>query len=115
MRTVLVVTDSDCLEPILRKYLSRDYSLTFCRTAEEALFLLPQGFDGLILDLFLPGTDGLTLLRQIRGDGPPVILVLTRLVSASLLQELEGLSVGCVILVPCTISLIRDRLDGLFL
>ena len=110
MRKILIVTASDELLTML----AEDYEITLCRNAQDAIKLLHQEFNGLILDLFLPGTDGLTLLEQAQAHLPPVVLVLTRLLSPYILQSVASLCGGYVLRIPCSEREIRHRLEDMF-
>ena len=52
-----------------------------------------EDYDVIVLDIMLPGRDGLSILRQLRGQGhdTPVILLTAR---GELSERLEGLSLG---------------------
>lgn len=110
MHKILLVTASSDLLTVLEP----DYKVTLCCTAEAALELLHQEFDGLILDLFLPGTDGLTLLEQAQNHLPPVVLILTRLLTEYIMQSVETLCGGYVLRIPCTDQKILHRLEDMF-
>jgi two-component system, OmpR family, phosphate regulon response regulator OmpR len=77
--SVLVVDDDPKLRDLLRRYLSEqrfDVSLAGDAASMNKL-MLRQQFQLIILDLMLPGEDGLSILRRIRGanDQTPVILL----------------------------------------
>lgn len=59
--------------------------------AAEVLYTVP--YDAVILDVMLPGRDGLSLLKELRqrGMGVPVILLTAR---GGLDEKLEGLNMG---------------------
>lgn len=114
MRKILVIMESASLYPSLLNTLNGEYDITLCCNAEDAVQLLHRDYDGLILDLFLPGMDGLTLLENTQEYMPPVVLVLTKLISPYILQSLETLGVGYVIRIPCHVREIKFRLDDMF-
>ncbi|WP_127346212.1 sigma-54-dependent transcriptional regulator [Pseudidiomarina mangrovi] len=75
---ILIVEDNPTTAMIYSSYLDNDYSVTTAATGQEALDYFRQGgFDLVMLDLTLPDTDGITLLKDIRGldDHTPVIIV----------------------------------------
>ncbi len=115
MRKILIVIECDSLQTALWEIMKDEYDITLCSNAQEAATLLRQDFDGMIMDLFLPGTDGLTFLENTQTFMPPVILALTRVYSDYILQALADLGVGYVIRVPCPISEIRKRFHDMFL
>jgi two-component system, OmpR family, phosphate regulon response regulator OmpR len=77
--SLLVVDDDPKLRDLLRRYLTEqqfDVSLAADSLAMGKL-LVKQRFDLIVLDLMLPGEDGLSILRRLRGanDSTPVILL----------------------------------------
>jgi two-component system, OmpR family, phosphate regulon response regulator OmpR len=77
--SLLVVDDDPKLRDLLRRYLTEqqfDVSLAADALAMGKL-LVKQRFDLIVLDLMLPGEDGLSILRKLRGanDSTPVILL----------------------------------------
>ncbi|MSP67266.1 MAG: response regulator [Alphaproteobacteria bacterium] len=76
---VLVIDDDRRLRELLRKYLSDNgYAVTTAASAAEARARL-QGlaFDLLIVDVMMPGEDGLTFTEAMRQTSDVPILVLT--------------------------------------
>jgi two-component system CheB/CheR fusion protein len=67
---LLVEDDTDGQEVVNRILRHHHISHTACGSAEEALQLIESGniFTGAIVDLALPGMDGWTLLRTLRGN-----------------------------------------------
>lgn len=79
MSRILVVDDD---EPLLRALTislgARDYELAVARTGEEALDRAAHCHpDVILLDLGLPGIDGLEVIRGVRGWSPVPIIVLS--------------------------------------
>lgn len=75
---LLVVDDDRELRELLQRYLSDSgFSVTTVNDGAEMVQQLGQrAFDLVILDLMLPGEDGLTLTRQLRHEGDvPVIML----------------------------------------
>lgn len=97
MRKILVVTPPNTYT----LNLPGDYEVTYCHNSLDAADLLHENFAGLILDLFLPGTDGLTLLEQTQDRLPPVVLILTRFLSPYVLQTVDALCGGYILRIPC--------------
>jgi len=79
---ILVVEDESKVADALREGLeSEDYEVEIARTGEEGFFLVnAQIFDLVILDLMLPGRDGLEVLRTLRRRGlqTPVLILTAR-------------------------------------
>ena len=74
--TVMVVEDEPAIGGLVRTYLERaGYRSLWVRSGEEALAELPRHAISLIvLDLGLPGIDGLEVCRRINGRVPVIML-----------------------------------------
>ena len=64
---ILVVEDEKDLRNIIKKRLVREhYSVDVCGDGEEALdYMEMTSYDGILLDIMLPGKDGFTVLRKL--------------------------------------------------
>jgi len=97
-KRILIVEDEADLSASLRYNLEKDggYSVTVADDGERGLALARQRtFDLIILDLMLPGMDGLEVCRALRGaaEGPMVpIIMLTARVDET--DKLVGLEMG---------------------
>ncbi|HLM92253.1 MAG TPA: response regulator transcription factor [Gaiellaceae bacterium] len=92
METVLVVDDEPTLREVVVRYLERaGYRALEAGDGDEAEALLRnRPPDLVILDLMLPGTDGLELCRRIRADSAlPVIMLTARGEEADRIVGLE--------------------------
>ena len=69
---VLLIDDDVRLFELLAEYLApHDVSLGHAKSGQEGLDLLAQGsFDAVLLDVMMPGLDGLETLRKIRALAP---------------------------------------------
>jgi len=80
MADILIIEDADRIASFISKGLmSVGYSATHVSSGEEGLKLLQAAqFDLVILDIGLPGIDGFEVLRQLRGSGNDIpVIVLT--------------------------------------
>jgi DNA-binding response OmpR family regulator len=79
MSTILVVDDEPIVRDVVVRYLRRDGFATLeAGTGEEALTVLERETPALVvLDVMLPGTDGLELCRRIRASSDLPIVLLT--------------------------------------
>lgn len=70
MKNILVVDDNSSVQRVLSYTLTRGgYQVTVMGDGAQALDLLQESpYDLAIIDLAMPGMDGLTLLRQLRGN-----------------------------------------------
>jgi two-component system copper resistance phosphate regulon response regulator CusR len=77
---ILVVEDEAKVAEALKEGLEReDYEVTLARTGEEGYYVLgTRSFDLVVLDLMLPGRDGVEILKTLRGrDRTIPVLILT--------------------------------------
>ena len=82
-QTILIVEDEDDIAELVGYHLKRDgYQVVRAATGEDALELVETKQPALVvLDLMLPGIDGLEVCKQIRGDAAMqhiAVLMLTR-------------------------------------
>lgn len=78
MRLLVVEDQKDLNEIIVRKLTNEHYSVDACYTGDDALdFIRCAEYDGIILDIMLPGTTGIGVLREMRasGNNTPVLLL----------------------------------------
>ncbi len=92
MTTVLIVDDEPIVRDVVARYLKREgYETLEAGDGVAARSLIESGAPSLVvLDVMLPGTDGLTLCRWIRGRGDlPVIMLTARGEEADRIVGLE--------------------------
>src|SRR3954471_5123324 len=94
MSTVLVVDDEPIVRDVVVRYLRRDgYDTLEAGDGDEARALIERRSPQLVvLDLMLPGTDGLALCRWIRERGNLPVIMLTALGDES--DRIVGLDLG---------------------
>ncbi len=92
---LLVVDDDDRIRELLKQYLTREgHSVTTAMDAASARKLFQTfSFDLAVLDIMMPGEDGLSLLKALREDGneTPVMLLTAR---GQADDRIEGLRLG---------------------
>jgi DNA-binding response OmpR family regulator len=92
---VLVVEDEKKTASFIRKALqSEGFAVDVCLDGNDALAALGSTpFDGAVLDIMLPGRDGLSVLRQLRErrNFTPVLLLSAR---GEVDERVEGLNAG---------------------
>ncbi|OWY39516.1 DNA-binding response regulator [Xenophilus sp. AP218F] len=91
---LLIVDDDPDLRDLLCEYLGQQGLEVMAVPDGEAMYraMAEQRFDILILDLMLPGTDGLTLCRDLRSRSSMPILMLTA--RGDELDRIIGLEMG---------------------
>ena len=92
--TIAIVEDEPRLASLLEDYLKQEgYSSTVWDNGSEALQAFQKELPDLILlDLMLPGTDGLTICRELRKRSQVPIIMLTARVEE--IDRLLGLEIG---------------------
>ena len=79
---VLVVEDERRMASLLRRGLQEDgYAVDVASTGTDAVWQATEfGYDAVLLDLMLPGLDGVEVSRQLRGAGRwvPVLMLTAR-------------------------------------
>ena len=92
---ILVVEDEKQIADFVKKGLTEQgFLVELCDHGDEAMErILDQPYDAIVLDIMLPGRDGLSILKQFRKKGhtTPVILLTAR---SELDERIEGLNTG---------------------
>ncbi len=92
---VLVVEDDEKLSGFIQKGLEAEgFVVDLCRDGDDGYALATtREYDAMVLDVMLPGRDGLSILRNLRDKdiGTPVIVLTAR---GSLNERLDGLKLG---------------------
>ncbi len=112
---LLVEDEHDMARLIERKLNSETYTVKICHTGDKALSLLEaQTFDGIILDLMLPGLDGWEVLKQTRsnGCGTPVIILTAIGDKDSIIRGLDN-GANDYIVKPFDLDVLAARLRAL--
>ncbi len=93
-RLLLVDDEEMYLEYLSRRLINRGYEVTTCLSGEEALEKAGRHtFDVIVLDVLLPGIDGIETLREIKRITPLAeVIMLTG--HASLESGIEGMKLG---------------------
>lgn len=95
VRKILVVDDDPRLRDLLRRYLTdQGFSVLTAEDGHEMTKIWHrEHIDLLVLDLMLPGEDGLSICRRLRGnhDNTPIIMLTAR---AEEIDRIIGLEMG---------------------
>ena len=92
---ILVIEDDPSLQSILTKRLATEgYAVDACITGTDGLYCAENAdYDAIVLDIMLPGMDGLAILRALRSQGKKTgILLLTA--RDSIEDRVTGLDAG---------------------
>jgi len=105
---VLVVEDEKKTASFIRKALQAEgFAVDLCHNGEDALATATTTpFDGIVLDIMLPGRDGLSVLRQLRQhhNTTPVLLLSAR---GEVNERVEGLNAGADDYLPKPFALVE--------
>jgi DNA-binding response OmpR family regulator len=93
---VLVVEDEEKVANFVRKGLEQSaYTVDVAANGDEALEMASLNeYDAIVLDIMLPGRDGLSVVRTLRaqGNATPVLALTAR---SALEDRIQGLDSGC--------------------
>jgi DNA-binding response OmpR family regulator len=105
---VLVVEDEKKTASFIRKALQAEgFAVDVCENGNDALAAaVSTSFDGIVLDIMLPGRDGLSVLRQLRErkNATPVLLLSAR---GEVNERVEGLDAGADDYLPKPFALVE--------
>jgi len=77
LRSVLIVDDEVGVRESLKMILKKDYEVFLAKDAEEAFSQIKAQFpDVILLDIILPGLDGLRVLERIKQNDPDIIVIM---------------------------------------
>jgi DNA-binding response OmpR family regulator len=103
---ILVAEDEKKIAAFVRRGLAEaGFNVEVCHRGDDALHLAStERFDAVVLDIMMPGRDGLSVLRQLREKRHtvPVILLTAR---DGLTERIEGLDLGADDYIPKPFSI----------
>ena len=94
MRLLFAEDEPDLNRIVTKKLTEEGYSVDSCLNGEDALYYLESAeYDVAVLDIMMPGMDGLQVLRKIRDEGNtvPVLFLTAR---DSIHDRVQGLDAG---------------------
>lgn len=115
VRKLLIADGTEEFRLALADLLRGAYHIRTCRNGLEALELM-RSFDPdvLVLDLMLPGLDGISLLQTAAASGMhPIVLATTRFVSDYVMESIDRLGVGYLMVKPCDVRATATRIGEL--
>lgn len=115
-KNILIIEDERDLAEMIRNYLHKEqYRAEICTTGSDALAFVERFQPHMVLlDLMLPGKDGLEILRQLRQTSAiPVIIISAK---ETELDRILGLKLGAddYMTKPFSIKELVARVDALF-
>ena len=114
MEKILLILESETMCKALSEALI-NYEVYSCKADTFSEALAEFRPDALILDLFLPGTDGFTIMEDCNSLLPPAILLLSVLDSDYVQKRAAQLGVDFIIRKPCSVDYIIRHLEDMLL
>ncbi len=113
MRTpnLLIADSSEEFALSLSVALQASFKVRCCKNGKEALeHFQSDPPEVIVLDLMLPEIDGISFLHMIHQQNfHPTILATTRLISDYVIENVQKLGIGYLIVKPCDVSSIAER------
>lgn len=116
LRILVVEDNADISENIGDYFEARGHILDFAMEGIGGLHLaLTQDYDIIVLDIMLPGMDGLTFCRKLRIEGRKLIPVLMLTARDTLEDKLEGFDAGAddYLVKPFAMEELNARIEAL--
>ena len=114
MQKILIADGAEEFPAALAELLRGEYHIRITAEGNQTLEMLRLFQpDVLVLDLMLPGLDGISLLQAVEEMGlKPMVLATTRFVSSYVMEAMDRFGVGYLMMKPCdvqaTLARIRD-------
>lgn len=115
MRKVLLVEDEGAIREMIALNLRMaDYEVTDVASAEEALAAFDASYDAAVLDIMLPGMNGLSLCEILRGKSA-VIGIIMLSAKAMEADKIRGLAIGAddYMTKPFSVSELLARVEAI--
>ena len=102
----ILITDSSAeFLDALTERLRGDFSVATCQNGRQAWKMIQAEQPGiLVLDLLLPGLDGLSLLQQLPTENRPKVLAMTNFLSNYVVEACQKLGVSYLMRKPCDLD-----------
>ena len=94
MRLLIVEDEKELCDTISKSLYESGYEVDTCYDGHEALdYILTEDYDLIVLDLNLPGMDGMDILRELRKENEETkVLILSA--RSQIIDKVEGLDAG---------------------
>ena len=115
-RILIVDDEKDFVKTLSERLSIRDYDVTESYSGEDALDKIRHSlFDVVILDVQMPGTDGITVLKEIKSIRPLTeVIMLTG--HATVETAIEGMKLGAYdyLMKPCETDDLISKLNNAY-
>ena len=118
MKTVLIVDDQPGIRLLLEELFKKEaFETTSAENGGEALRIIEQKApDCVLLDMKMPGIDGIEVLRRIKEEWPGIpVIMMTAYGEMELTKQAEKLGAERYFTKPFDIFEVRDAVNTLFI
>ncbi len=115
LRRVLFIEDEPAIRVSYARYYKRRFAMAFASTGAEAMARLAEERPEVaVLDMRLPDTDGVELLRKIRQAQPDLpVIITTAYVSIEPQLQVLDLAYSGYFVKPFDLNELADRIDAI--
>ena len=115
MPKLLIADHSEIRSDSLKEALQTEWEIHTCVDSYPVIDTMRYtNPDALIIDLNIGPQNGLSILEEGFPDLPPIILVLTNLLSPYITKTCESLGVSMLMQIPCKVDYIKERLTDMY-
>ncbi|HBK86890.1 MAG TPA: two-component system response regulator [Firmicutes bacterium] len=110
---VLIVDDQSGIRRLLTEYFKHEgWRPVEATNGQEALDLLPENPDVILLDIKMPVMDGIDCLTRLRQSHPDLpVIVMTAYGELEVMQQAEDLGISAKVLKPFDVIALRDTVQ----
>ena len=101
---ILVVDDERIVLESCRRVLGESYDVSLAKSADEALEAMSRdAFSLILLDIKMPGKDGMTLMRQVKDKWPEIpVIIMSGYVTNETMEEVAKTDAATFLAKPFT-------------
>ena len=113
---VLIVDDQSGIRRLLTEYFKHEgWRPVEATNGQEALDLLPENPDVILLDIKMPVMDGIDCLTRLRQSHPDLpVIVMTAYGELEVMQQAEDLGISAKVLKPFDVVALRDMVQQVY-
>lgn len=118
MKHILIVDDQLGIRMLLKEVFSQEgYEVSLASNGPEALEIANSNLiDGVLLDMKIPGMDGIKILKILKEDYPSLpVMMMTAYGELNLIQEAKNLGASLYFTKPFDIFEVRDAVNKLLI